>query len=182
MSLQSLISGSECALPNNPLAQVLKHTDADHSIQRDHTAGPSTSRVSCDSCSHKFSSSTQVQLQHLPVSSANRASEQDLQLARRFFEANRVEHQPHSRLGPSQQHVDLFRHSTAAYRSSTQPFQKPTSDVDLQRAWVQREGRLNGDFSLSSAWTNEFGSTCATQHSLDQEQRPLQSTHTQCSM
>ena len=46
MSLQGLISGSECALPNNPLAQVLKHTDGDHSLQRDRLAGPSSSRVS----------------------------------------------------------------------------------------------------------------------------------------
>lgn len=46
MSLQGLISGSECALPNNPLAQVLKHTDGDRSVQRDRLAGPSSSRVS----------------------------------------------------------------------------------------------------------------------------------------
>lgn len=46
MSLQSLISGSECALPSNPLAQVLKHTDSDHSVQRDRAVGSSSSRVS----------------------------------------------------------------------------------------------------------------------------------------
>jgi hypothetical protein len=34
MSLQGLISGSECAVPSNPLAQVLKHTEGDRSLQQ----------------------------------------------------------------------------------------------------------------------------------------------------
>lgn len=34
MSLQGLISGSECAVPFNPLSQVLKHTEGDRSIQQ----------------------------------------------------------------------------------------------------------------------------------------------------
>jgi hypothetical protein len=33
MSLQSLISGSECAIPANPLSQVVKHTEKDRSLQ-----------------------------------------------------------------------------------------------------------------------------------------------------
>lgn len=64
MSLSSLISGADCALPSNPLHQVLKHTEGDRSIQRvchprtpsaeacflhlslqDRVAGPSSSRV-----------------------------------------------------------------------------------------------------------------------------------------
>ena len=34
MSLQGLISGSECAVPFNPLSQVLKHTEGDRSVQQ----------------------------------------------------------------------------------------------------------------------------------------------------
>lgn len=34
MSFQGLISGSECAAPANPLSQVLKHTEADRSLQQ----------------------------------------------------------------------------------------------------------------------------------------------------
>jgi len=63
MSLQSLISGSECAIPANPLSQVLKHTESDRSLQhvgsrltchisryltwnsQDRIGAPSTSRV-----------------------------------------------------------------------------------------------------------------------------------------
>jgi len=34
MSFQSLIAGAECAMPANPLSQVLKHTESDRSLQR----------------------------------------------------------------------------------------------------------------------------------------------------
>ncbi|KAK7035448.1 Peroxisomal membrane signal receptor PTS1 [Paramarasmius palmivorus] len=71
MSFQSLISGSECAAPANPLNQVLKHTEGDRSLQQDRIAGPSTSR-----------------LQHLPGTSSSAATSQDLALARQFFETN----------------------------------------------------------------------------------------------
>ncbi|KAJ3803231.1 hypothetical protein GGU11DRAFT_834398 [Lentinula aff. detonsa] len=71
MSFQSLISGSECAAPANPLSQVLKHTESDRSIQQDRFAGPSSSR-----------------LHQLPGTSSSIATGQDLVLARQFFEAN----------------------------------------------------------------------------------------------
>ncbi|KAF9010567.1 hypothetical protein BDQ17DRAFT_1387794 [Cyathus striatus] len=54
MSFQSLISGSECAAPANPLSQVLKHTNGDRSLQ---------------------------QLHALPASSAAPAREHDIALA-----------------------------------------------------------------------------------------------------
>ncbi|KAJ4476947.1 hypothetical protein C8J55DRAFT_516205 [Lentinula edodes] len=73
MSFQSLISGSECAAPANPLSQVLKHTEADRSIQQDRFAGPSSSR-----------------LHQLPGTSSSAATGHDLALARQFFEANRA--------------------------------------------------------------------------------------------
>ncbi|KAI0732088.1 peroxisome targeting signal receptor [Fomitopsis betulina] len=71
MSLQGLISGSECAVPFNPLSQVLKHTDGDRSVQQDRVAGPSSSR-----------------LQHLPSTASAPGAERDLALARQFFEGN----------------------------------------------------------------------------------------------
>ncbi|KAI0072438.1 peroxisome targeting signal receptor [Panus rudis PR-1116 ss-1] len=71
MSLQGLVSGSECAVPFNPLSQVLKHTEGDRSLQQDRVAGPSSSR-----------------LQHLPSTNVAQGSERDLALARQFFEGN----------------------------------------------------------------------------------------------
>ncbi|CAL1707179.1 unnamed protein product [Somion occarium] len=70
MSLQGLISGSECAVPFNPLSQVLKHTEGDRSLQQDRVAGSSSSR-----------------LQHLPSTATAPSSERDLALARQFFDA-----------------------------------------------------------------------------------------------
>ncbi|KAI0320927.1 hypothetical protein OF83DRAFT_1168929 [Amylostereum chailletii] len=71
MSLQGLMSGAECAIDANPLSQVLKHTDGDRSLQQDRIAGPSSSR-----------------LHHLPSSSAQAAAEQDMAMARQFFDGN----------------------------------------------------------------------------------------------
>lgn len=69
MSLQGLISGSECAVPANPLSQVLKHTEGDRSLQQDRIAGPSSGR-----------------LHHLPGTTAQPSNERDIAMARQFFE------------------------------------------------------------------------------------------------
>ncbi|KAG6889413.1 hypothetical protein C0992_005270 [Termitomyces sp. T32_za158] len=58
MSFQGLISGSECAVPSNPLSQVLKHTEGDRSLQ---------------------------QLHQLPATTPVVANQQDVTLARQFF-------------------------------------------------------------------------------------------------
>ncbi|KAA1476078.1 TPR-like protein [Dentipellis sp. KUC8613] len=71
MSLQGLMSGADCAVAANPLSQVLKHSEGDRSLQQDRIAGPSSSR-----------------LQYLPSSSTQAAAEQDMAMARQFFEAN----------------------------------------------------------------------------------------------
>ncbi|KZP17955.1 TPR-like protein [Athelia psychrophila] len=71
MSLQGLISGSECAVPSNPLSQVLKHTEGDRSLQQDRIAGPSSGR-----------------LHHLPGTVAGPVNQQDMAMARQFFEGN----------------------------------------------------------------------------------------------
>ncbi|KAJ7188062.1 hypothetical protein C8R46DRAFT_1053535 [Mycena filopes] len=70
MSFEGLISGAECAVPFNPLSQVLKHTEGDRSLQQDRVAGPSSSR-----------------LHQLPGTSAAGASQHDLAMARQFFES-----------------------------------------------------------------------------------------------
>ncbi|KAJ7268818.1 hypothetical protein B0H12DRAFT_1252171 [Mycena haematopus] len=70
MSFEALISGAECAVPFNPLSQVLKHTEGDRSLQQDRIAGPSSAR-----------------LHQLPGTSSGGASEQDIALARQFFES-----------------------------------------------------------------------------------------------
>ncbi|KAG6903062.1 hypothetical protein C0995_006249 [Termitomyces sp. Mi166 len=58
MSFQGLISGSECAVPSNPLSQVLKHTEGDRSLQ---------------------------QLHQLPGTAPVVVNQQDVTLARQFF-------------------------------------------------------------------------------------------------
>ncbi|KAG6804932.1 hypothetical protein H0H92_001626, partial [Tricholoma furcatifolium] len=68
MSFQGLISGSECAVPSNPLSQVLKHTEGDRSLQQDRSAGPSSAR-----------------LHQLPSSAPLATTQQDAALARQFF-------------------------------------------------------------------------------------------------
>ncbi|KAJ7496031.1 hypothetical protein B0H11DRAFT_2155850 [Mycena galericulata] len=60
MSFEGLISGAECAVPFNPLSQVLKHTEGDRSLQ---------------------------QLHQLPGTSTAGASQHDLAMARQFFES-----------------------------------------------------------------------------------------------
>ncbi|KAJ7683250.1 hypothetical protein B0H17DRAFT_1205307 [Mycena rosella] len=70
MSFEGLISGAECAVPFNPLSQVLKHTEGDRSLQQDRIAGPSSAR-----------------LHQLPGTSSAGASQHDLAMARQFFDS-----------------------------------------------------------------------------------------------
>ncbi|KAJ7163573.1 hypothetical protein C8R43DRAFT_990111 [Mycena crocata] len=70
MSFEGLVSGAECAVPFNPLSQVLKHTEGDRSLQQDRIAGPSSAR-----------------LHQLPGTNSSGASQHDLALARQFFES-----------------------------------------------------------------------------------------------
>ncbi|KAK0485753.1 hypothetical protein IW261DRAFT_1451818 [Armillaria novae-zelandiae] len=127
MSFQSLISGSECAAPANPLNQVLKHTDGDRSLQQDRLAGPSSSR-----------------LQFLPTTSVPAASEQDLALARQFFEANGA--------GPA------FRPAF----SVPGPALAGPAAPEFNEAWVtEQQARLRHFESqkAQSPWATEFGSS-----------------------
>ncbi|KAH8119266.1 TPR-like protein [Phellopilus nigrolimitatus] len=172
MSLQGLISGSECALPNNPLAQVLKHTDGDRSVQRDRIAGPSSSR-----------------LQHLPSTSSSHASERDLSMARQFFDTNSALHmQPGlSANAQSQLHLDFARRLESIAQQPRHQANGAT-DADLQDMWMraemQKNGVIPGPHASASAWTAEFGHTVANmlptpavQTSLPQTSAPQDSMH-----
>ncbi|KZT29021.1 TPR-like protein [Neolentinus lepideus HHB14362 ss-1] len=129
MSLQGLISGSECALPANPLSQVLKHTEGDRSLQQDRVAGPSSSR-----------------LHQLPGTSSG-ALEQDVALARSFFDANAQG----VHLGPS-----MPRFNIPPPEFSRLP---KASASSLQRSWVEMGKTQDGieHIRTEGAWATEFG-------------------------
>ncbi|KAG7098807.1 hypothetical protein E1B28_000712 [Marasmius oreades] len=135
MSFQTLISGAECSTVSNPLSQVLKHTEGDRSLQQDRIAGPSSSR-----------------LQHLPGSSTATASQQDLALARQFFESNNV--------GPGLQHP-FSPPPELAYEM--RGFSAPVND-----AWVAEQQHQMRAFQASSPqsqWAAEFGGSTTVQNS-----------------
>ncbi|EPQ57198.1 TPR-like protein [Gloeophyllum trabeum ATCC 11539] len=130
MSLQGLISGSECALPANPLSQVLKHTEGDRSLQQDRVAGPSSSR-----------------LHHLPASSSS-ASEHQIALARAFFDGS----QQSLQAGPS---VPRFRIPPPELSHIPSANASPA----LHRSWVDMEKGQGGieHIRTEGAWAAEFG-------------------------
>ncbi|PPQ98774.1 hypothetical protein CVT24_003332 [Panaeolus cyanescens] len=130
MSFQSLVSGSECAAPANPLNQVLKHTEGDRSLQQDRIAGPSTSR-----------------LHQLPGSSGLvPANEQDLALARQFFD-------PHAQ---NQGMMPAF----AAHHPQDFAHMGPIQGrPGMSEAWAieqQHQFRALEDSGKASGWANEF--------------------------
>ncbi|KAI0029662.1 peroxisome targeting signal receptor [Vararia minispora EC-137] len=126
MSLQGLISGAECAVEVNPLSQVLKHADGDRSLQ---------------------------QLHHLPSTSAHVPVQQDMAIARQFFEQG-------SRLGSipgnSMAMSDVARQLElmAATRESASDFSFAWSEI--QRA-QERQAAVRAGMP-SMAWTGEFES------------------------
>ncbi|KDR75164.1 hypothetical protein GALMADRAFT_249106 [Galerina marginata CBS 339.88] len=131
MSFQGLISGSECAAPANPLSQVLKHTEGDRSLQQDRLAGPSTSRL------HQLPSS----------SSSTPATEQDLALARQFFEGTSSGHGMAP--GLSMQYPPDF---TRMAEMNGRP--------GMSEAWAteqQQQMRAYEESAQAAAWAAEFG-------------------------
>ncbi|KAI0793191.1 peroxisome targeting signal receptor [Abortiporus biennis] len=137
MSLQGLISGSECAVPFNPLSQVLKHAEGDRSLQQDRVAGPSSSR-----------------LQHLPSTSAAPASQRDIELARQFFDANGP--------GPSVGAGPAF--AAPQHLPPAEMLMRENSRMgtpDLNKAWIESQQprqfipNAQGP-SMSAGWANEF--------------------------
>ncbi|KIJ68144.1 hypothetical protein HYDPIDRAFT_165843 [Hydnomerulius pinastri MD-312] len=130
MSLQGLISGSECAVPSNPLSQVLKHTEGDRSLQQDRVAGPSSSR-----------------LQHLPGSAPIQAAEQDVAMARQFFGVQPSSVVPSLAVPPQVQHAELAR----LYEMNARP--------DLNQAWAREMPQQVAfrDNVTQGSWASEFG-------------------------
>ncbi|KAG2119923.1 uncharacterized protein F5147DRAFT_665963 [Suillus discolor] len=145
MSLQGLISGSECAVPLNPLSQVLKHTEGDRSLQQDRVAGPSSSR-----------------LQHLPGSAPAQAAEQDVAMARQFFEGQQRSGGPALVAPPYLHPAELARMA------------EMNRLPELNEAWSrERYQPLIHNNAAHSSWANEFSGTqqqpingSAMQHSV----------------
>ncbi|KAG2153738.1 uncharacterized protein EDB93DRAFT_1134514 [Suillus bovinus] len=145
MSLQGLISGSECAVPLNPLSQVLKHTEGDRSLQQDRVAGPSSSR-----------------LQHLPGSVPSQAAEQDVAMARQFFEGQQRSGGPALATPPYLHPAELARMA------------EMNRLPEFNEAWSRERYQLpmqNG--AAQGSWANEFSGTqqqsvggSAMQHSV----------------
>lgn len=128
MSLQGLISGSECAVPLNPLSQVLKHTEGDRSLQQDRVAGPSSSR-----------------LQHLPGSAPAQAAEQDVAMARQFFEGQQRSGGPALVASPYLHPAELARMAEI------------NRFPELNEAWSrERYQPLIQSNVTQSSWANEF--------------------------
>ncbi|OSC97435.1 peroxisome targeting signal receptor [Trametes coccinea BRFM310] len=164
MSLQGLISGAECAVPFNPLSQVLKHTEGDRSLQQDRIAGPSGSR-----------------LHHLPTSAAN-GSERDLAMARQFFEGGA----PQQASGPSPSFA-MQRHmmSPDAERFMSTPPPQMASGPDLSKAWneMQAHRAMSSDMarthSPAAGWSAEFDSVAQIARPASQQNMPMQSNLSQ---
>ncbi|KAI0820042.1 peroxisome targeting signal receptor [Trametes gibbosa] len=168
MSLQGLISGAECAVPFNPLSQVLKHTEGDRSLQQDRIAGPSGSR-----------------LHHLPTSSAHNGSERDIAMARQFFEGGSSQQAGAPPSFAMQRHVmppdaERFMHSPSAQAAGP----------DLQKAWSEMQaGRPMGGGDLlrmqqqhpssPSSWGAEFDSVAHIARPVGQQSMPMQSNLSQ---
>ncbi|CCM01916.1 uncharacterized protein FIBRA_03988 [Fibroporia radiculosa] len=140
MSLQGLISGTECAVPFNPLSQVLKHTEGDRSLQQDRIAGPSTAR-----------------LHHLPSTTSGSGSQQDLTHARQFFDES-------THTSAQAQAFALAPHIPPQLAHALE--RSANVLPDLSSAWNQTSGKpvLYGQVphgeqlgSRASGWSAEFG-------------------------
>ncbi|OBZ70761.1 Dihydroxy-acid dehydratase [Grifola frondosa] len=132
MSLQGLISGAECAVPFNPLSQVLKHTEGDRSLQQDRIAGPSSAR-----------------LHHLPTTSSAPGTERDIALARQFFDMTSQRSAAPSAFSAPRQ----LPPPEAAKMMGTM-------GSNLNAAWAEmlegQSNRMRHSEPSSSAWTSQF--------------------------
>ncbi|KAL9711560.1 Peroxisomal membrane signal receptor PTS1 [Leucoagaricus gongylophorus] len=136
MSFQSLISASECATPANPLSQVLKHAEGDRSLQQDRVTGPSSSR-----------------LHQLPTTAGpSSTSEQNLALARQFFDAQGLAP------GPS-----FVPHPVELARLN----HMPSGPADLNHdAWVMEQRKYQAfrpEDMQQGGWASEFRASLSDQ-------------------
>ncbi|KAH9978583.1 hypothetical protein BGW80DRAFT_1279764 [Lactifluus volemus] len=155
MSLAGLMSGSECAVEVNPLSQVLKHSDADRSLQQDRTPGPSSSR-----------------LHHLPSTSNNVVAEQDMAMARQFFES--------TPFGPAFSPAQMAPIQDFLSRQLPLISANPGM-LDFNDAWAQIQ-RTQGPPALpqtaisSAAWASEFNPTTFAPGPVAQQSPTLTTT------
>ncbi|KAJ6625896.1 peroxisome targeting signal receptor [Mycena sp. CBHHK59/15] len=141
MSFEGLVSGAECAVPFNPLSQVLKHTEGDRSLQQDRIAGPSSSR-----------------LHQLPGTSTSGASQHDLALARQFFESGPGVGPAFGAPNPS----ELARFHELAGR--------PMSEANEAWVMEQQKHMLGFEANSTLAgWAAEFGASPALASSPSQQ-------------
>ncbi|TCD61695.1 Peroxisomal membrane signal receptor PTS1 [Steccherinum ochraceum] len=150
MSLQGLMSGAECAVPFNPLSQVLKHTEGDRSIQQDRIAGPSTSR-------------------HLPSSSIAPGSDRDLALAKQFFDNN-------GQGNSANPNFAITRHIPSLMNSSSPGPDLMAAWTESQKTFMPGPVYNAPQQNSRSAWSGEFGSGMqamrpnqSVQHDLTQQ-------------
>lgn len=128
MSLQSLVSGSECAVASNPLSQVLKHTEGDRALQQDRVVGSSSSR-----------------LQHFPGTASVQASEHDISMARQFF-------------GGQQESTSLPMLPPPSYRPELPHSHGQGSLPDIHGAWDRNAPQMvYRQESMRASWAAEFG-------------------------
>ncbi|EIW83053.1 TPR-like protein [Coniophora puteana RWD-64-598 SS2] len=130
MSFQGLISGSECAVPSNPLSQVLKHTEGDRTLQQDRVAGPSSSS-----------------LHHLPGSAPAQTSERDAAMARQFF-------------GNQQGHGEpSFMHPPQLYPAEASRLNGINRSSDLDAVWSKEQPQQIYHSGGPARWATEFGAS-----------------------
>ncbi|KAJ3494592.1 hypothetical protein NMY22_g20052 [Coprinellus aureogranulatus] len=159
MSFQGLVSGSECGTSANPLAQVLKHTDGDRSLQQVrpqfvlwNSMRLIPTRIELpdlraqeyeDTVSKEFLNLPDVcQLHQLPTGVQQvGTNEQDLALARQFFDPKAQEHG----FGPG----FAMHHAPDLSRLEHRP--------DLQEAWAKEHNmRQLEEHAASAGWSTEF--------------------------
>ncbi|KIP05602.1 hypothetical protein PHLGIDRAFT_108068 [Phlebiopsis gigantea 11061_1 CR5-6] len=144
MSLQGLVSGSECAVPFNPLSQVLKHTEGDRSVQQDRIAGPSSSR-----------------LHHLPNTAGPAAADHDRALARQFFEANTSHALPNDAIAhvpPPQMHMQSLHNAPADLGRAWADVQEHNAAMQPSAATQFSAVSFNAAHAPAE-WTAEFASS-----------------------
>ncbi|KAI1785750.1 peroxisome targeting signal receptor [Ganoderma leucocontextum] len=160
MSLQGLISGAECAVPFNPLSQVLKHTEGDRSLQQDRISGPSGSR-----------------LHHLPASSVAHGSQQDLAMARQFFDGG-------AQQAGAPPAFAMPRHvmPPESERFASAP---PQAGHDLGKAWNEMHavrgapGEMLRTHTSNGGWSAEFDGVAQIAQPSGQQNMPMQSNFSQ---
>ncbi|KAG9041686.1 Peroxisomal membrane signal receptor PTS1 [Tulasnella sp. UAMH 9824] len=140
MSFNALVSGADCG-PVNALSQMVKHTEADRSLQKDRV-GPSASGS---------------RLQHLPTTTAGAPNAADVAMARQFFDGQATAPMPLQHGLPFAAPV-MRAPIDAMQRGASPRLGTPveTGNAALQDAWAR--GAAPAPNALAEAW-NRGGSS-----------------------